>query len=875
MKYERMIGTVIGTEDHGMHDQRVRPLWRWNLPSGGLLCLAAALVAAAVGRGASAQLCGAPLDAVLGSNPVQVGPTVPGTNVNLAGICDLSQASIDTIFNARWHRFVPPASGRYVATTCGSISFDSKMAVSTSCTNLSASTVLGCNDDGGTGCTVVPGGQPRASRVEFEATQGVPCFIAIGGFSTTTAGSGTFRIEAAGPPPSGCGSAPVAVVGNNPFDSTGSTESLDLTETCNPGPAGDDVMRRVVWFRWTAPAQPTVAEVSTCGSASFDTRLAVFTACGDPASIITCGDDTSGCPDFTTRLRFETLPGQQYRIAVGGFDAASAGAGTLKIAVNVNENAACGLAPNDCCEPSPDDTSHCSNAQCCEIVCAVDPFCCAGSGDGWWDETCAEFARLACASCGGATCELPSGATEEPGACDTEVDLNSGCAGGEPGPVMPIVDGQVRAGRLWAAEGARDTDWYEFEVAEQRTCTFTLRSSGPVQAFIADDACPDYSVRASTTVGAFACPAVVSRCLVPGRYRIVVAMSVFDGFPNPCSETERRVRYTIAMSSEPCDAQYPPNDACAAAAPVPSAGDARAFDTRLATDSEAVLSPACDEGNGTNFVCDLWYAWRPAAGLVRVTTCGTAGFDTRIAVYGGCSLGAPPVACNDDAAQCGGLTSEVDFAADGTTTYLVRVGGYEGTGRGVVRFVPMSSPTNDECAQALEVSDGRRFFTTASATASPIPVPASCEEGFGTAITSDVWFRYVAPRAGTATFSACDLLSFDPRMVAYSTCGQEIPLACNDDAPGCGDFGSRISIPVFAGQQVLLRLGGLESRGEGILDVVTGCEGDLNGDGSVNGLDLGVILGGWGQAGASDLNEDGVTNGLDLGILLGAWGPCD
>jgi len=47
---------------------------------------------------------------------------------------------------------------------------------------------------------------------------------------------------------------------------------------------------------------------------------------------------------------------------------------------------------------------------------------------------------------------------------------------------------------------------------------------------------------------------------------------------------------------------------------------------------------------------------------------------------------------------------------------------------------------------------------------------------------------------------------------------------------------------------------------------------DLNGDGVVNGSDLGRILGGWGQPGVTDINGDGTTNGTDLGLLLGDWG---
>jgi hypothetical protein len=52
------------------------------------------------------------------------------------------------------------------------------------------------------------------------------------------------------------------------------------------------------------------------------------------------------------------------------------------------------------------------------------------------------------------------------------------------------------------------------------------------------------------------------------------------------------------------------------------------------------------------------------------------------------------------------------------------------------------------------------------------------------------------------------------------------------------------------------------------------CPADLNGDTSVDGQDLGVLLGNWGAGGATDLNGDGSVDGQDLGILLGAWGPC-
>jgi hypothetical protein len=53
--------------------------------------------------------------------------------------------------------------------------------------------------------------------------------------------------------------------------------------------------------------------------------------------------------------------------------------------------------------------------------------------------------------------------------------------------------------------------------------------------------------------------------------------------------------------------------------------------------------------------------------------------------------------------------------------------------------------------------------------------------------------------------------------------------------------------------------------------------GDVNGDGVVNGVDLGVMLGMWGQCTGdlelcfADINNDGFVNGADISLLLGSW----
>ena len=52
------------------------------------------------------------------------------------------------------------------------------------------------------------------------------------------------------------------------------------------------------------------------------------------------------------------------------------------------------------------------------------------------------------------------------------------------------------------------------------------------------------------------------------------------------------------------------------------------------------------------------------------------------------------------------------------------------------------------------------------------------------------------------------------------------------------------------------------------------CLGDVDENGVVNGADLTLLLGNWGNEGVGDLDLDGVVSGSDLTMILGAWGSC-
>lgn len=125
-------------------------------------------------------------------------------------------------------------------------------------------------------------------------------------------------------------------------------------------------------------------------------------------------------------------------------------------------------------------------------------------------------------------------------------------------------------------------------------------------------------------------------------------------------------------------------------------------------------------------------------------------------------------------------------------------------------------PPNDNCQDAIVITEGAVPFNTVGATA--VGPPVFC--GFLTFV-NDVWFVYTPSCTGMATFSLCNDASFDTRLAVYfeASCPpQGSPQACSDDAPGCG-LTSEIQMPVIGGFPYLVRAGGAAGGGIGVLAV--------------------------------------------------------
>lgn len=289
----------------------------------------------------------------------------------------------------------------------------------------------------------------------------------------------------------------------------------------------------------------------------------------------------------------------------------------------------------------------------------------------------------------------------------------------------------------------------------------------------------------------------------------------------------------------------------------------------------------------TNVNQDVWFRYvASCTGEVTVATCSSTNYDSALSVYQGCfcdgNMG-PMLACANDGCGPDVDDATLSFAAVEGNCYLIRVGGAqtaEGQGLLIVGCVPAQlgaccdplgtcdlqtevdcvamggtftagqpcspltcpMPSNDDCANAVTISQGLYLYDNMGATTSMEDQPGgSCP-----VIDNDIWFRHTVQCDGTLVVSTCNGTAYDSAIAVYdddcangpSCAPLDMLLACDDD--GCGAVGgpAAVSVDVVAGQCVLIRVGGIgDSRGTGTLlvdcipagegaccDALTGCE---------------------------------------------------
>ena len=469
-----------------------------------------------------------------------------------------------------------------------------------------------------------------------------------------------------------------------------------------------------------------------------------------------------------------------------------------------------GGEPGECGDPGSGNcqiangTPACNDLECCETVCNVDPGCCLES----WDILCAKTANEVCID--GCETGCPTEGIDEMEPCGD--DLNDPCTGGTP---ETLLCGQIVCGRLHEldpdAETDRDIDAFLIQIEDTDgdgliSVELELASALPAFAYIVKDGCSSPEDAIISIDSNLCIPDDTTECIPGGQYHVIVLPGQY---PDPGGQT---------MLCEFLDSKYTLRVTCAEGCGEicsPTSGDCFAVNP----------TPGCDDAECCATVCKE-----------------------------------DPFCCQDEwDPAC------VDLASN---------------------FCQSEPPANDQYQDCIVIRQDDNPFTTIGATTDGPELPEGCDEGFGLEFNNDIWYSYTATCNGLANIRTCGASTFDTKLAVYDgDCIDPLGdlLACSDDSLFCAQSNlSWIELPVTCGQQLIIRVGGFDQfGGTGVLRVSCSgtecgspCVGDLDGDDQVNGVDLGILLADWGRKTPNDLDGDGIISGTDLGILLAAWGSC-
>lgn len=170
------------------------------------------------------------------------------------------------------------------------------------------------------------------------------------------------------------------------------------------------------------------------------------------------------------------------------------------------------------------------------------------------------------------------------------------------------------------------------------------------------------------------CPEYGACCLYNGTCQTLLADACkdgggsFRGADTDCSTTDCTI------------AEY--NDECVDATPV--SGGSIEFSTIDATTSGDLYSDALCTGTYLGMMnADIWFSYEATCtGMLTISTCDTASFDTDLVVYSGTCNDKTQIACNGDNSTCSGYTSSLETQVASGDHYLIRLGGWDGSSFG-------------------------------------------------------------------------------------------------------------------------------------------------------------------------------------------------
>lgn len=327
------------------------------------------------------------------------------------------------------------------------------------------------------------------------------------------------------------------------------------------------------------------------------------------------------------------------------------------------------------------------------------------------------------------------------------------------------------------------------------------------------------------------------------------------------------------------------SDSCASPEPISGLGQF-AFATDGAT-TDGAPAAICNFFNSAEIYNDVWFCWTAeTSGLVTIGTCG-ASFDTKLAVYDGCTPcpGEDVIlACNDDACS---LQSRLNVAVVAGQSYTIRVGSYSTAATG-------SGDLNIESGFLADVTDpgsGVRYVAVNATTWTAAEALAQSLGGHLVSIGDEfeqefVWSTFgnldgVDRRVWIGFNDVANEGAFewsDGSRVTYTNWNGGEPNNANGTehyTELLGSSGKWNDMPDSGGSFPHIAVFELPKDGGG--GGPSPCPADLDNNDFVDAADLGVLLGAWGPCTASciaDLDDNSFVDAADLGILLGGWGQC-
>lgn len=475
---------------------------------------------------------------------------------------------------------------------------------------------------------------------------------------------------------------------------------------------------------------------------------------------------------------------------------------------------ACSVISHGCC--STGDVG-CTDPAVQACICGTDPYCC----DTEWDDVCVDEVDLFnCGTCGG-------------------------CGPGNPNSCFAV-----------SPNGTSGCDHPE--------CCQTVCSA---DSYCCDNAWDGICAEEAATLCGACGPENPNTCFAPSpgstpgcnHYGCCAAVCAADPF---CCTTA----WDDLCAGAGGTLCAPANNLCQNAAPIYDG--ITAFDT-FGASTDGPPETACSFFGDDQVRQDIWFEYvATCTGTLAVDLCDSS-YDTKFSLNGPSgSCSGTVLACNDDSCGVGGLQSAVSAPVTGGVTYKLRVGGYgSATGPGLINLACTGAPANNDCANAITVSDGVIPFTTNGATTDGPPSPA-CQFFGDDQVNQDIWFRYVATCTGPLSVALCDS-EYDTKLALHGTgasCAGSV-LACNDDSTACGagSFQSALSALVTTGATYKVRVGGYNgASGTGLLAIHCGaCSADADcTDGlSCNGAER--CVGGACQAGPPPDCSDGLACTVD------------